>query len=65
MPHILWGISHILVSKNSMTPPLILAPPLPLTKSLFFIPLLSRLLVKCSHTEALCSKGPIHEAKRQ
>lgn len=27
--------------------------------------LLSRLLVKCSHTEAHCSKGPIHEAKRQ
>lgn len=39
------------------------APPFPKIKSFFFILLLSHLLVKCSHTEAHCSKGPIHEAK--
>lgn len=37
----------------------------PLIKSFFYIPLLSHLLVKCSHTEAHCSKGPIHEAYRE
>lgn len=65
MAYVLWRISYTTVSKNSKPPPLISAPPFPLIKSLFFIPLLSRLLVKCSHTEAHCSKGPIHEAKRQ
>lgn len=46
-------------------PPPICAPPFPLIKSPFFFLRLSCLLVKCSHTEAHCSKGPIHEAGRQ
>ncbi len=45
MAYILWGISYIPVFRNNMTPALILAPPFPLIKSLFFIPLLSHLLV--------------------